>query len=75
MVSKTERAMKNALGSSMNSALILVNFDFLCRCALSDEGASRLTDVHDNSEEVISYLLLSFSVDIPVKIVRLHKAN
>ena len=38
--------------SSMNPALILVNFDFLCRCALSDEGASRLTDVHDNSEEV-----------------------
>ena len=29
-----------------------VTFDCLCRCALSDEGASRLTDVHDNSEEV-----------------------
>ena len=38
--------------------LILVTFDCLCRCALSDEGASRLTDVHDNSEEVMSSLIL-----------------
>ena len=31
---------------------ITLFFAFI-RCALSDEGASRLTDVHDNSEEVI----------------------